>query len=231
MTVQVGVDTEVPVVMAAIESYLEEGSVGVALEPSVWGESERSGATGSAAAEVISQTLISAAAHLTAVTVTVDSHEQAESALQAGATGIMVQPPMDARSRAVTADRGGRLWLTGVTDPPDAGPVGERLVLECSVVDVARLARLLDSGRAPVAEARIACSLPSTKSVDDGALEALVTLAVAGGATVLRCASSVGRAGRGDVRVVRRCADVAMELLRSEAALGYAMPGGQGVAS
>lgn len=217
--------------MAAIEADLEEGSVGVVLEHAVSSPSEGSSTIGNPAAEAISPALITAAAHLTAVTVTVGSHDQADRALQAGATGIMVHPQLDARSRAVTADHGGRFWLTGITDPPDAGPVGERLILECPVAAVPRLARLAGSGRSSLAAARIACSLPSATSVDDGVLEALVTLAVTGGATVLRCASPVGRAGRSDVRVVRRCTDVAMELLRSEAALGDVMPGGQGVAS
>lgn len=226
-------DTELSAVLAAIESDLGQGAVGVALEPAAL-EPAASGASvvsGDQGAEMIPDAVVSAAATLTEVTVAVTSHEHAESALQAGATGIMVRPLVDARLRAVAADRGGQLWLTGITDPPGAGPQGERLVLECPVGSVPRLARLLRSSRSPVAAARIACSLPRAASVDDGVLEALVTLAVAGGATVLRCGGAAGRGGNSDVRVVRRCADVAMELLRSGLALRDVMPGGQGVAS
>jgi hypothetical protein len=221
----------VPDVVAAIESDLEAGSVGVALEPAVSIASERSSTIGDQSAGAIPTALITAAACLTAVTVAVGGRAQAEDALQAGATGIMVHPTVDAGLRAVAADRGGRLWLTGITDPPAAGPPGERLIIECDVVDVPSLARQLDSRRSPIASARIACSLPRAASVGDGVLEALVTLALAGGATVLRCAGAAGRAGSSDVRIARRCADVAMELLCSGVGLGDVKPGGQGLAS
>lgn len=224
-------DAEVSSVLEAIESDMEQGAVGVALEPAVSSASDVYALSGDTGAEAIPGAVVSAAAMLTAVTVAVGGHEQADRALRAGATGIMVRRPIDARLRAIAANSGGELWLTGITDPPSGGPVGERLILESPVGSVSGLADILNSNRTLVASARIACSLPRAASLDDGVLEALVTLAVFGGASVLRCGGAVGHAGNSDVRVVRRCADVAMELVRSGVAQGEAMSGGQGVAS
>lgn len=199
-------DAELTAVLAAIESDLTQGAVGVVLEPAMpWDPG----------AEPIPAAVVSAAAALTKVTITVGSPEQAERALQAGATGIMVRPLLDARIRTVVADRGGWLWITGISDPPASGPEGERLILECPVASVPRVARLAGSEGSPVGSVRIACSLPSAASVDEGVLESLVTLAIADGAEVLRCGARVSHDGNSEVRIVRRCADVAMELLRS----------------
>lgn len=201
-----GVDAELTAVLAAIESDLNQGAVGVVLEPAMPGDP---------GAEPIPDAVVSAAAALTRVTVTVGSPEQAERALQAGASGVMVRQLPDARLRRTVADRGGSLWMTGISDPPDLGPEGERLILECPVASVARLARLADSEGSLVGSTQIACSLPSAVPADEGVLESLVTLAVAGGAAVLRCGGRVPHGGNSDARVVRRCADVAVELLRS----------------
>lgn len=208
--------------LGAIRFDLEQGATGVTLEPAVPGD--RSG-------EAIPDALVSAVAGLTAVIVAVEGRQQAERALGAGASGIMVASPVDPGLRSFVAGGGNRLWVTGVVDPPGVGPDGERLTLETPVGSVPRLACRLDSAQHPVAAPRISCSLPERAQVDDGAIEALVTLAVMGGAMVLRCGGSFGHVAHGDVRVVRRCADVAAELLRAGAAMGEAIPGDQWVAS
>lgn len=221
-TLRVDADTDPAALLPGIRSDLEQGAVGVALE---------SGVTGDRGGDVIPGSLVRAVAGLTSVTVEVDGHEQADRALRAGATGIMVPSPPDARLRAVAAEHGSLLWLTEVAGPPAAGPPGERLTLEASVGSVPRLARMLGAVRSPVAAARIACCLPRSAHVDDGVIEALVTVAVMRGATVLRCGGSFGHAAHSDVRVVRRCADVATELLCAGEVSGDVMSGGQGVAS
>lgn len=238
-TIPVGMHPAVSEVLAAIEADQAQGAVGVVLEVSGWSASQHGDQTRDTAAQAIPRELVTAAAQLTAVTVTVGSPEQAEVAFHCGATGIMVRSAAETRFRSVVAAHGGRIWLTGVTDPTAAGRTGEHLTLECTVRSLpgtagmaAGVGKVDPSGRYPDA-VRLACALPRSTSLDDGALEALVTLAIAGGATVLRCAGSTATGG-GDVRLVRRCADVAMELVGAGLALDKELPGGwpgQGVAS
>lgn len=220
--IRIAADTEPGPLARAVRSDLEQGAVGVTLEPAVAGE---------LGGEAIPDALVSAVAGLTAVIVAAEGRQQAERALGAGASGIMVASPVDPGLRSFVAGGGNRLWVTGVVDPPEVGPDGECLILETSVGSVRRLALLCGSVPAPISVARVACSLPAAAQVDDGAIEALVTLAVMGGATVLRCDGSFGHGTHGDVRVVRRCADVATELLHAGAAMGEATPGDQWVAS
>lgn len=215
-----GADTDAAAILGAIEHDLGLGAVGVALEPA---------ADGGRDGGPVPEALVSAAVTLTDVTVAVDDPAQGERALDAGASGVMACTPADPRLRAVAAARGRRLWLTGVSAPPGSGPAGERLILETTVASLPGLVHLIGGPGAPPAARLMACSLPGSGSVDDGVIEALVTLAVAGGATVLRCGGSFG--SDGDVRRVRRCADVAAELLCRGVAMGDVDRDRRGLAS
>ncbi|MCZ7629059.1 MAG: hypothetical protein M5U19_08340 [Microthrixaceae bacterium] len=95
--VQVAVDNDPGPLLGAIRFDLEQGATGVTLEPAVPGD--RSG-------EAIPDALVSAVAGLTAVIVAVEGRQQAERALGAGASGIMVASPVDPGLRSFVAGGG-----------------------------------------------------------------------------------------------------------------------------
>ncbi len=215
----IGADTRSDALAAGIGSLTSQGAAGVLLHPGDAGGSLR-------------DELIAGAAAETKVFVVVGTPEEVPSALSAGATGVVAPLAWQQRLVSTVAEHSAALWLTGVTalrdqkEPCDQkelrdsrelrdrrdGP--EKLVLEGPASRVPGLARGIGPAH-PVCPTSVACPLPDPASVTEGTIEALVTLAVAGGATVLRCG---GRHGPGriddaaEVRLVRRCADVAAEL-------------------
>lgn len=224
-------DTTAAAVAACVESCGAQGAAGVVLAPTT-----SPGAAGAPPADLISGAadLIAVAAGLMTVIVAVDSDRLAEAALSAGATGVMAPAARLPQLPGSLAEREARMWLTDAGGALDLLEELERPVLECDVSQVREIARRLRSVGSFDA-VQIACPLPGRGSVPGGVIEAIVTLAVAGGATMLRCGGANPHgdldphAHGAEVRLVRRCADVAAALSHADAACAGVHPGGRWV--
>lgn len=182
-----------------IGSHLTEGARGVCLE--------------SRPGTVVEADLIAAAAGLTEVCVELEAVSSPTVAFDAGASGLLVDATEAHAVRRLALEHEATTWMTGVTAAPDPmqEAEGERMVLECDPARSGALVSSIAAMESASLRVSVGCGLPGAGSLLDGALEALTTIAVSGGARVLRCE---------DVRVVRRCADVAMELVLAAGALG-----------
>lgn len=196
--------------VAPFETARHEGAIGVVLEP-------RDARNGSQvpAAERFRADALEVAAGLAGgepdpleVLVEVASSREAEEALEGPASGIVVS------SRTGAGDVRGIAELMAASTSPGTAWVPERLT--------AAFEELPDRGWSFVVEVEVSalggrpehpkgallgCAIPAPAAAGPGAVEALTTIAVAGG---------VRRLLAHDTRVVRRCADVAMELVLAE---------------
>lgn len=191
-----------------VAGHRAEGASGVVLEAPSWVADDRGGTLRRVSEAQGRPGAGNRPFHLV---VEVGSAADAVEVLGAGADGVLLGSDTDlALVEAVVGfDAGADPILVWFTDGADRRHVSR--ATRCCRVFCEGQHGVFDRGDGPDAVVRAACVVPPAAEAGPGVIEALTTMAVAAGARALRCH---------DIRTVRRCADVAMELVVARDALG-----------